>query len=308
MGIPWWDYWLPFAALLGGRRIVVVDRPVVLHLAHRTAYSNEVLRNFAQIFVHMATRRFNASRCPPDLIADLMPRIQEIAAPGLNDNQLRQSGGAFGRRFMAGIRMNAQEWRDARQGCADAPGIPIEIFARADKRIAAGRALRTVRTLCANGEISEIGPELIAPLEEISDDLGVLLALAEVNFYRKDFTATHGLISKAMTLEPNAPLPLYMMCNLLDATGKNEQAAICFGRLIKSHSSYEPAHIALAKLVWRAGRKQDAISCLEHAVAWHPGFFDAAKLRDTYREQLQSPIRNKIWRTLNEFKSRLRLS
>jgi GT2 family glycosyltransferase len=50
IGVPWWDYWLPFACLRAGLTLQRLDSRVAFHLAHPTNYSPEVLKRFAQEF------------------------------------------------------------------------------------------------------------------------------------------------------------------------------------------------------------------------------------------------------------------
>ncbi|MBX7199511.1 MAG: hypothetical protein K1X51_09050 [Rhodospirillaceae bacterium] len=42
MGMPFWDYWMPLAALLQGRPLKAVTTPVALHVAHETRWDGTI--------------------------------------------------------------------------------------------------------------------------------------------------------------------------------------------------------------------------------------------------------------------------
>lgn len=50
LGMPWWDYWLPMAALISGFKAVCMDAGVAFHQTHPINYENH---NFYRYGVHM---------------------------------------------------------------------------------------------------------------------------------------------------------------------------------------------------------------------------------------------------------------
>jgi hypothetical protein len=52
MGMPWWDFWMPFAANLNGLRLIKLDGARIFHNMHSIGYSNELFLEFGRRFAH----------------------------------------------------------------------------------------------------------------------------------------------------------------------------------------------------------------------------------------------------------------
>jgi tetratricopeptide (TPR) repeat protein len=311
IGVPWWDIWFPCVALLHNRKVTVVDRPAILHLAHKAAYSPKVFRKFGQVFANSVIAQIGTpSHSPAEVVTALLPQIREIAAPAREGAEFKQVAGTFCGLFIAAVRKKAENWKtpDDHFALPETPSSLKEIFGRVDQRISSGEALRKVRKLCASGRVSEISQDMIAALNETPNDLEAILALAEISFHRREIEPTRDLLTRAMDLDPDAPLPLYMMGNLLDATGESEQALMLFRRIAALDPAFQPAPMATAKTLWRMNRKGEAIAILDETIARHPGFLNALELSREYRKEIKSPIRSKIRRSLNQLKSALAAS
>ncbi len=50
MGLAWWDYWLPAALSLTGRRVITLERPTVAHLIHKEPQLDDTWRELAMRF------------------------------------------------------------------------------------------------------------------------------------------------------------------------------------------------------------------------------------------------------------------
>jgi hypothetical protein len=50
IGVPWWDYCFPMAAVRGGARIVNIDTPLITHRTHRPQWNDESLLQVGQRF------------------------------------------------------------------------------------------------------------------------------------------------------------------------------------------------------------------------------------------------------------------
>jgi hypothetical protein len=53
MGMPFWDYWMPLAALLHGRTLKSLDSPVALHVTHDTRWDNSVYLFFHSLVAYV---------------------------------------------------------------------------------------------------------------------------------------------------------------------------------------------------------------------------------------------------------------
>ena len=57
MGLPWWDYWLPAAAVLKGRSFRVLERPLAVHLSHSQGYNAGAASRFTSAFAAFVVAR-----------------------------------------------------------------------------------------------------------------------------------------------------------------------------------------------------------------------------------------------------------
>lgn len=53
MGMPFWDYWMPLAALLGGRPLKSLNAPVALHVTHDTRWDNSIYLFFHSLVAYV---------------------------------------------------------------------------------------------------------------------------------------------------------------------------------------------------------------------------------------------------------------
>src|SRR5262249_1221932 len=50
IGVPWWDYWVPFALALTGRTLSTCTRPHIIHLSHEAAWNPVQAKQMAKVF------------------------------------------------------------------------------------------------------------------------------------------------------------------------------------------------------------------------------------------------------------------
>lgn len=75
IGAPWWDYWLPIAQLLAGKRAVQVTPPVVTHRRHDIAWNGPI---FDEMGLHLFERLMSlreAGRTDPTMDYKLYSRV-----------------------------------------------------------------------------------------------------------------------------------------------------------------------------------------------------------------------------------------
>ena len=72
MGVPWWDYWLPLALLARGRRVLMLNRPAIMHLEHPANWSNDWSTGMAAHFARFVVGAFGRDGGPAD------PQLAEI--------------------------------------------------------------------------------------------------------------------------------------------------------------------------------------------------------------------------------------
>jgi hypothetical protein len=53
MGMPFWDYWMPLAALLNGRPLKSLNAPVALHVTHDTRWDNSIYLFFHSLIAYV---------------------------------------------------------------------------------------------------------------------------------------------------------------------------------------------------------------------------------------------------------------
>lgn len=82
MGMPFWDYWFPLAALLKGRALKTLRSPVALHAGHATRWDDTVFLFFHALVAHVLdqTRAHKSTRTDAlgrqfDLLADVLSHL-----------------------------------------------------------------------------------------------------------------------------------------------------------------------------------------------------------------------------------------
>ena len=82
MGMPFWDYWMPLAALLNGRPLKSLNAPVALHVTHETRWDDSVYLFFHSLvayFLEMcrktSRRDVSAEARQFDLLFDVVSHV-----------------------------------------------------------------------------------------------------------------------------------------------------------------------------------------------------------------------------------------
>jgi len=307
IGAPWWDYWFPCMALLRGRKVTIVDRPVTLHLFHKTAYSGQLQGEFGHHFANCMIRECQKRQSvQSDIFTALKPLLLEIADLPLGSEALKSSCMAFRALFGTEIRKNIVRW-EARSGSDTSTNIRPQdwngAFDRVEQRLAAGEAYLEIKALLAKKQAAAVGAELIAALNQAPDDQDVVLIQGETSLARKDFDDATAFFARAAELRPGTPYPLYRQGISLWASGRGAQALSLFQRAMEADPTHQPSCIAAARILSEARGPRCAIRFLDKVIARHPHLQQVAECRKAYR-QARSPMGNKVRRMLTKIKSR----
>ena len=76
LGQPWWDYWLPFAALLAGETFVTPEQPVLVHEYHSSRWSEDNWLTCATEFARLCGGRVEDHESASRLSAMVHAAIQ----------------------------------------------------------------------------------------------------------------------------------------------------------------------------------------------------------------------------------------
>lgn len=76
LGMPFWDFWMPAAAILAGHPVIVVTAPVARHVVHPTRWDASA-PVFMQVFIQALTLAAAAAR-PPMLTALLTHQVAVV--------------------------------------------------------------------------------------------------------------------------------------------------------------------------------------------------------------------------------------
>jgi tetratricopeptide (TPR) repeat protein len=304
MGVPWWDYWLPCVALLNDRSITAVNRPAILHLDHRPAYSFDLWGKFAGIFAASLIRAYeNTPYSPPEIMKTLMPCVRKMAAPGLSAREILAIHPSLGELFIAAIGKSAVSWKAADAGNilpSDAASL-TGIFERFDQRLISSNAIFDAQRLFKTGKRHEVQSELIAAMNNTPDDPDVLAILGDLSFHRGDRETAGALLAKSIDLVTDAIFPLQTLGNVLWKCGRWEEALACYREILELAPEDQGTIKIAARLLWDLGRRREAVTFLKQALARDRDLRGVAELYDHYRK-IGSPIRNKYWQIVKRTK------
>ena len=82
LGMPFWDYWMPLAALLQGRPLKALNSPVALHVTHDTRWDNSIYLFFHSLVAYVielcrkTTKRNDSAEARQfDLLFDVLSHL-----------------------------------------------------------------------------------------------------------------------------------------------------------------------------------------------------------------------------------------
>lgn len=93
IGLPWWDCWLPAAAVVTGRRFGIIRRPAVVHLSHPQAYDEALHTLLAMTFARFVAAR--GREALPALIKECTEFVQLTAPPRPSPAHQQKVANAF---------------------------------------------------------------------------------------------------------------------------------------------------------------------------------------------------------------------
>jgi tetratricopeptide (TPR) repeat protein len=304
MGLPWWDYWLPCVAAFNNRRILVVDRPSIVHLDHKPFYSYASMSEFAHVFADFVIEGFESASHPlPELISTIIPVCREIAAlpreTGINMRKTK-----FNNLFCSRIRENVIHLEPnplSASGTHSNAAVDLfgpsaledsltvgNVFRRFDRRFSAGEALLRAKDLLKEARWAEAEPELHAAMQETSEDFEALLAYGEFALRRGEFQIAHDMLSKAAEQQPDSIGLLQRLGAVLHAMNRSEEAIECFQNILHLDPQFHAVYPTLAMVLWETNRKAEALTLLERALDRWPHFARAAELYDRFRKDMPS--------------------
>jgi tetratricopeptide (TPR) repeat protein len=262
MGLAWWDYWLPAALSLAGRRVITLERPTVAHLIHKEPQLDDTWRElairFAAFIVQKAAKHPNAL---PPAVGAVLPLCHALSQ--MPEQRWRNRGadaeiGQMAMQFIPAITTNALSVPASQDPAAAALPheiSPATVFHRFDERLAAGEALERAKRLDRDGRVVEASGGFQYALDRTPLDVDVLSAFGEFRLRRGDASGAIDLLRNAVK---NAP---------------------------EDHAVY----VVLAIALYQCKRQVEAITTLENALAKWPDFTEARELRKKFSNRPQYP-------------------
>ena len=251
IGLPWWDYWLPAALALKGRRVLSLERPTVAHTIHKQPQVDDSWRQLAMSFAELIVRESLTFQgvLPPGVSA-VLPLCRELTQmPELRwrnrgaDTEIGQIAVQFVHAMTRDVAKAPVE-NDAMATILAEDLVPANVFRRFDERLAAGEALERAKRLERQGRLAEAMSSFNYAFERTPHDVDLLSAFGEFRVRQGDFPGAIVLLQNAIKCEPESRVP----------------------------------HIALAIALYQSGRRAEAIRGLGAAMARWPDFLEAREL------------------------------
>jgi hypothetical protein len=256
MGLAWWDYWLPAALSLTGRRVLTLERPTVAHLIHKEPQLDDSWRELAMRFATFVVQGAAKHRgALPPAISAVLPLCRALSE--MPEQRWRNRGadteiGQMAVHFIPAITsspISVPASGDAAAAAMRGAMAPQNVFHRFDERLGAGEALERGKRLEREGHVTEASSCFQYALDRAPEDFDVLSAFGEFRLRRGDASGAIELLRHAIRNEPE-------------------------GRA---------AYPALAIALYRLERRTDAIAILETALSKWPDFADARTLAANIR-------------------------
>lgn len=209
MGLAWWDYWLPAALSLRGRRVLTLERPTVAHLIHKEPQLDDTWRelgmHFAAFIVQEAAKHRGA--LPPGMSA-VLPLARALSQ--MPEQRWRNHGadteiGQIAVQFIPAITTNAVSLptpQDPTAAGSPDEMSPTSVFRRFDERLAAGEALERAKRLEREGRVLEASGNFEYALDRTPLDVDVLSAFGEFRVRRGDAAGAIDLLRRAVKNDP----------------------------------------------------------------------------------------------------------
>jgi tetratricopeptide (TPR) repeat protein len=255
MGLAWWDYWLPAALSLKGRRVITLERPTVAHLIHKEPQLDDAWRELAIRFAAFIVQEAAMYRgaLPPGVNA-VLPLCHALSQ--MPEQRWRNRGadteiGQIAVQFIPAITTNVISVPASRDPAAAASPdeiSPMSIFHRFDARLAAGEALERAKRLEREGRALDASGSFQYALDRTPQDVDVLAGFGEFHVRRGYASGAIDLLRQAMKNDP-------------------EDRAV---------------YAVLAIALLQCERRAEALKTLEDALSRWPDFAEARELRQKF--------------------------
>lgn len=296
MGLPWWDYWFPMVLALRGFRILSLERPATIHLAHTQSVStmahSPAWRAYGlKLAKHIADEPRDPDRPLPAPLGQAQTLCAELLALAENPSTGYM---AIDQRLIklahVCVRCIGAEPVSAEITPAAAPDAsaftPSGIFAGFPNRLFAGKTYYSAVECEKLGKTEEAWALYRQALEAAPNDTELLLTWARYHTQRGEYAEAESLIRKAIGLVPNSELIWNSLGATLGATNRNGEAIACFERALTIEPASRAGNYYLALLLYNDGRLAEALSRLEAASAAIADFSEGRELEATIRRAL----------------------
>jgi tetratricopeptide (TPR) repeat protein len=270
MGIPWWDFWLPMAFAVEGKRVAVCKAPRIVHLDHHAGWQWALWRRYGIIFAEFLEANLPA---PPPALAPVLAALRNLA-PGIDcqepneelQNLLKELAKASvltlrANRVSAAMQSSILSSAAAEASSAPDPshGSPLEdVFAFFATRVAAGEALYRGNRAAEKGDTAAADAFYRDALEKTPFDCNLMIRYGRFLLQLSDPPSINAFV-RAIGRSPSGAIIANGLGEELAARGKTERAIWCFKKAIELDATFVPAANNLAAVAGAAHRHEPAL-------------------------------------------------
>jgi tetratricopeptide (TPR) repeat protein len=262
-----------------GTQVLVVERPAIVHLLHKTAYIDKSWRDLGLAFARFIAREAIRAELPlPSSIRSLVP-IARVVAESSDTSAVDDPISKMAVQYSAAVRDNVAYFTP---DTADTDAVPLranegmltpsEVFRGFEDRAFAGDALENAKRLEKEGKANEAEAGFQAALERAPADFDVLFSAGEYWFRRGNRELALQFLRRAEAEQPDSSALMGSIAVTLCLAARQAEAIPYFEKVVKADPENQIAHYNLAITLYDLNRREDAMRCLDSALKKWPGF------------------------------------
>ena len=255
MGLPWWDYWLPAALSLKGRRVLTLERPTVAHLIHKEPSLDDGWRQLAMNFASFIVEEAAKCRGPlPQGVSEVLPLCRSLTQ--MPELRWRNRGadteiGQIAVHYVPAIIRTVPTVPGGNiEVATPTPDTlaPATVFNRFTERLSSGEALERAKHLERERKVSEAEANFRYAFNRTPRDFDLLCAFGEFLLRQGNAAGAADLLRRAIESDPDNRAPHGPLAIALYQSVGRSEAIDVLAKGIAKWPDFEPLRDLMTKI------------------------------------------------------------